>query len=37
MTDAPLTEVVPIYTDSDGRMCVSGTRVLLDLIVHAYH
>jgi uncharacterized protein (DUF433 family) len=37
MTDALITEVIPIYTDEDGRMRVSGTRVLLDLIVHAYH
>ena len=35
--DAPITEVIPIYTDDNGRMRVSGTRVLLDLIVHAYH
>lgn len=37
MTDTPITEVIPIYTDQDGRMRVSGTRVLLDLIVYAYH
>jgi uncharacterized protein (DUF433 family) len=37
MVDAPITEVIPIYTDQDGRMRVTGTRVLLDLIVHAYH
>ncbi len=37
MVDAAITEVIPIYTDSDGRMRVSGTRVLLDLVVHAYH
>lgn len=37
MTDATITEVIPIYIDQDGRMRVSGTRVLLDLIVHAYH
>lgn len=37
MVAAPITEVIPIYTDQDGRMRVSGTRVLLDLIVHAYH
>lgn len=37
MTDAPITEVIPIYTDQDGRMRVTGTRVLLDLIVYAYH
>jgi uncharacterized protein (DUF433 family) len=37
MTDTPITEVIPIYTDVDGRMRVSGTRVLLDLVVHAYH
>ncbi len=37
MKDAPITEVIPIYTDADGRMRVTGTRVLLDLIVHAYH
>ncbi len=36
MSDAPITEVIPIYTDADGRMRVSGTRVLLDLIVRAY-
>ena len=36
MTDATITEVIPIYTDQDGRMRVSGTRVLLDLIVDAY-
>jgi uncharacterized protein (DUF433 family) len=36
MVDATITEVIPIYTDKDGRMRVSGTRVLLDLIVNAY-
>jgi len=36
MIDAQIIEVIPIYTDDDGRMRVSGTRVLLDLIVHAY-
>jgi uncharacterized protein (DUF433 family) len=36
MADATITEVIPIYTDKDGRMRVSGTRVLLDLIIHAY-
>lgn len=36
MADATITEVIPIYTDKDGRMRVSGTRVLLDLIVDAY-
>ncbi|MDX1992016.1 MAG: DUF433 domain-containing protein [bacterium] len=35
--DTTITEVIPIYTDKNGRMRVSGTRVLLDLIVHAYH
>ncbi len=35
--DVPITEVIPIYTDNDGRMRVSRTRVLLDLIVYAYH
>jgi len=30
-------ETIPIYTDEHGRMRVSGTRVLLDLIVYAYH
>jgi uncharacterized protein (DUF433 family) len=35
--DAPITEVIPIYSDEHGRMRVSGTRVLLDLIVYAYH
>lgn len=37
MTDAPITEIIPIYTDPDGRMRVSNTRVLLDLVVYAYH
>lgn len=37
MTDTPITETIPIYKDDDGRMRVSGTRVLLDLIVYAYH
>jgi uncharacterized protein (DUF433 family) len=37
MTDTPITETIPIYTDEHGRMRVSTTRVLLDLIVHAYH
>jgi uncharacterized protein (DUF433 family) len=34
--DSPITEIIPIYTDDHGRMRVSGTRVLLDLIVYAY-
>jgi uncharacterized protein (DUF433 family) len=37
MADAPLKEIIPIFTDANGRMRVSGTRVLLDLIVYAYH
>lgn len=37
MTDAVMIETIPIYTDEHGRMRVSGTRVLLDLIVYAYH
>ena len=37
MTNATITETIPIYTDDHGRMRVSGTRVLLDLIVYAYH
>jgi uncharacterized protein (DUF433 family) len=36
MADMIISEVIPIYTDNDGRMRVSGTRVLLDLIVEAY-
>jgi uncharacterized protein (DUF433 family) len=36
MVDATITEIIPIYTDKDGRMRVSGTRVLLDLIIEAY-
>jgi uncharacterized protein (DUF433 family) len=36
MADMIISEVIPIYTDQDGRMRVSGTRVLLDLIVEAY-
>jgi uncharacterized protein (DUF433 family) len=35
LVDATITEVIPIYTDKDGRMRVSGTRVLLDF-VNAY-
>ena len=37
MNDAVITETIPIYSDDDGRMRVSGTRVLLDLLVYAYH
>lgn len=29
-------EAIPIYNDPDGRMRVTGTRVLLDMIVEAY-
>ncbi len=36
MSDMIISEVIPIYTDPDGRMRVTGTRVLLDLIVEAY-
>lgn len=36
MVDETITEVIPIYTDINSRMRVSGTRVLLDLIVNAY-
>lgn len=36
MTELIIREEIPIYTDKDGRMRVSGTRVLLDLIVEAY-
>jgi len=35
--EAPITEVIPIYMDKDGRMRVTGTRVLLELILHAHH
>ena len=37
MSDVAITETIPIYSDDDGRMRVSGTRVLLDLLVYAYH
>ena len=37
MTNATIIETIPIYTDEHGRIRVSGTRVLLDLIVYAYH
>ena len=37
MAEAAIIETIPIYTDEHGRMRVSGTRVLLDLIVYAYH
>lgn len=37
MTQPTITETIPIYTDDYGRIRVSGTRVLLDLIVSAYH
>jgi uncharacterized protein (DUF433 family) len=36
MSDMIISEVIPIYTDPNGRMRVTGTRVLLDLIVEAY-
>lgn len=35
--DALITEVIPIYPDDDERMRMSGTQLLLDLVVHAYH
>lgn len=35
MVDATITEIIPIYTDKDGRMRVTGTRVILDLIIDA--
>jgi uncharacterized protein (DUF433 family) len=37
MSDVAITETIPIYSDDDGRMRVSGTRVLFDLLVYAYH
>jgi uncharacterized protein (DUF433 family) len=37
MADELITEVIPVYTDEHDRMRVSGTRVLLDLVVYAYH
>ena len=37
MSDTVITETIPIYSDDDGRMRVSGTRVLLDLVMYAYH
>lgn len=36
MSDQPITEIIPIYIDADERMRISGTRVLLDLVVYAY-
>jgi uncharacterized protein (DUF433 family) len=33
----PITEIIPIYTDEHGRMRISGTRVLLDVVIAAYH
>ncbi len=36
MSTTPITEVIPIYTDADNRLRVTGTRVLLDLIVYAW-
>ena len=36
MSDTIINEVIPIYTDTDERMRITGTRVLLDLIVEAY-
>jgi uncharacterized protein (DUF433 family) len=37
MIDMPITEIIPIVVDKDGRYRVSGARVLLDLIVYAYN
>jgi hypothetical protein len=37
MSDVAITETIPIYSDDDGRMRVSGTRVLFDLLVYAYN
>ncbi len=36
MTSAPIMEPIPIRIDEHGRMRVSDTRVLFDLVVYAF-
>lgn len=36
MSALPTTTVVPLFTDPSGAIRVSGTRVLLDMIVNAF-
>ena len=37
MLATPVSLDVPIWTDEHGRVRVRGTRVLLELLIHAYH
>ena len=37
MIATPMPFVVPLYTDEHGKIRVVGTRVLLELVIHAYN
>lgn len=37
MIATPIPEPIPIYTDEHGRLRITNTRVLLDLVIHAFH
>lgn len=37
MSALPITAIVPLFTDAHGAIRVRGTRVLLDVIVTAFH
>jgi uncharacterized protein (DUF433 family) len=36
MSAAPITMDVPLRTDNQGKIRVGGTRVLLELVIHAF-
>lgn len=37
MATQPLSEIMPIWLDVDGRYRVGETQILLDLLIDAYH
>ncbi len=37
MIETPITEQIPIRSDEHGRLRVGNTRVLLDLVIYAFH
>jgi hypothetical protein len=37
MIATPIPEPIPIYKDEHGRLRITNTRVLLDLVIHAFH
>lgn len=37
MIQQPLTESIPIHQDEQGQLRVGESRILLDLVIYAYH